>query len=74
MTSRNLAKYTFTEQGEEVEDLKLEDGTTKIFLNMSSRNGSQELVSLLQYMKETKEAVFCRTLAASFLLLYFIQI
>ncbi len=50
---KNLAKYTFTEQCEEVEDLKLEDGTTKIFLNMTSKNGSPELVSLLQYMKET---------------------
>ena len=34
--------------------MELEDGTTKIFLNMSSKNGSQELVSLLQYMKETR--------------------
>ena len=50
---RNLAKYTFTERCEEVEDLKLEDGTTKIFLNMSSKNGTPELVSMLQYMKET---------------------
>lgn len=50
---RDLARYTFTEQCEEVRDLKLEDGTTKIFLNMTSRNGSQELVSLLQYMKKT---------------------
>ncbi len=33
--------------------MELEDGTTKIFLNMTSKNGSQELVSLLQYMKET---------------------
>ena len=31
----------------------LEDGTTKIFLNMKSQNGSPELVSLLQYMKRT---------------------
>lgn len=50
---RNLAKYTFTERCEEVEDLKLEDGTTKIFLNMCSKNGTPELVSMLQYMKET---------------------
>lgn len=48
------AKYTFTEQCEEVAGLHLEDGTKKIFLNMTSTNGSQELVSLLQYMKETK--------------------
>lgn len=50
---RDLAKYTFTEKCEEVEDLKLDDGTTKIFLNMTSRNGSDELISLLQYMKNT---------------------
>ena len=49
----DLAKYTFTEQCEEVEGLHLDDGTTKIFLNMSSKNGPPELVSLLQYMKET---------------------
>ncbi|MBO5158993.1 MAG: Rpn family recombination-promoting nuclease/putative transposase [Lachnospiraceae bacterium] len=51
---RDLAKYTFTERCKEVEDLELEDGTTKIFLNMTSKNGSQELVSLLQYMKDTR--------------------
>lgn len=50
---RDLAKYTFTEQCEEIRDLHLEDGTTKIFLNMTSKNGSKELVSLLQYMKNT---------------------
>ena len=50
----DLAKYTFTEQCEEVEGLHLEDGTTKIFLNMTSKNGTPELVSLLQYMKETR--------------------
>ena len=50
---KNLARYTFTEQCEEVADLPLEDGTAKIFLNMSSFNGRPELVSLLQYMKNT---------------------
>ena len=50
---KDLAKYTFTERCKEIEDLELEDGTTKIFLNMTSRNGRKELVSLLQYMKET---------------------
>lgn len=34
--------------------LYLGDGTTKIFLNMANENGSQELVSLLQYMKDTR--------------------
>ncbi len=50
---RDLAMYTFTEQCEEVADLRLEDGTSKIFLNMTSKNGRPELVSLLQYMKYT---------------------
>lgn len=51
---RDRAKYTFTEQCEEEPGLHLGDGTQKIFLNMSSKNGAPELVSLLQYMKETR--------------------
>lgn len=51
---KDMARYTFTEQCEEIKGLHLEDGTTKIFLNMSSKNGSKELVSLLQYMKNTR--------------------
>ncbi len=50
----DLARYTFMEQCEEVPGLYLEDGTTKIFLNMTSKNGSHELVSLLKYMKDTR--------------------
>ena len=50
---RDLAMYTFTEQCEEIAGLKLNDGTTKLFLNMKSKNGRPELISLLQYMKET---------------------
>lgn len=50
---KDMAKYTFTEQCEEIAGLHLEDGTKKIFLNMTSKNGSKELVSLLQYMKNT---------------------
>lgn len=50
---RDRAMYTFVERCKEIDDLELEDGTTKIFLNMSSKNGSQVLVSLLQYMKKT---------------------
>ena len=46
---KDLAKYTFTEQCEEIKDLHLEDGTIK----MSSKNGEPVLVSLLQYMKHT---------------------
>ena len=50
---KDLAKYTFTEQCEEVPGLHLEDGTMKLFLNMTSKNGDTVLVSLLQYMKQT---------------------
>lgn len=50
---KDLAKYTFTEKCNEVAGLELEDGTTKVFLNMTSKNGSQELISLLQYMKRS---------------------
>ena len=53
-SGKEMAKYTFTERCKEIEDLELEDGTTKIFLNMTSKNGSQELISLLQYMKDTR--------------------
>ena len=51
---KDLAKYTFTEQCKEIEGLELEDGTTKIFLNMSSKNGTPELVSMLQYIRKTQ--------------------
>lgn len=50
---KDLAMYTFRERCEEIPALSLEDGTSRIFLNMSSRNGRPELVSLLQYMKHT---------------------
>lgn len=50
---KDLAKYTFTEQCEEVPGMKLGDGTKKIFLNMTSKNGTPELISMLQYMKKT---------------------
>ena len=51
--SCDLAMYTFTEQCEEIAGLHLDDGTKKIFLNMTSNNGRPELISLLQYMKNT---------------------
>lgn len=51
---KDLAKYTFKERCEEIVDLELEDGTTKIFLNMTSKNGTPELISMLQYMKSTR--------------------
>ena len=47
------AQYTFSEQCEEIAGLKLDDGTKKIFFNLTSKNGSQELISLLQYIKKT---------------------
>ena len=50
---RDRSIYTFTEQCEEFSDLPLDDGTKKIFLNMTSKNGRPELISLLQYMKNT---------------------
>ena len=50
---KDLAMYTFSERCEEVPELSLEDGTSKIFLNMTSKNGRPELISLLQYMKHT---------------------
>ena len=33
--------------------MELEDGTKKIFLNMTSKNGRDELVSFLQYCKNS---------------------
>lgn len=50
---KDLAMYTFRERCEEVPELSLDDGTSKIFLNMTSMNGRPELISLLQYMKYT---------------------
>lgn len=50
---KDLAMYTFLEKCEEVADLYLDDGTKKIFLNMESKNGRGELVSLLQYMEQS---------------------
>ena len=51
--SCDLVMYTFTDQCEEVAGLHLDDWTKKIFLNMTSKNGRPELISLLQYMKNT---------------------
>ena len=50
---KDLACYTFENRCIEIPELMLEDDATKIFLNMTSKNGSKELVSLLQYMKHT---------------------
>ena len=51
---RDRAKYVFEEWCQGDPGLPLDDGTMKIFLNMESRNGRPELVSLLQYMKDTR--------------------
>ena len=50
---RDRAMYTFTERCHEFPEMELEDGTKKIFLNMTSKNGRDELVSFLQYCKNS---------------------
>ena len=50
---KDRAMYTFTERCHEFPDLELGDGTKKIFLNMASKNGRAELISLLQYMNNS---------------------
>ena len=50
---KNQALYTFEESCRELPDLKLKDGTAKLFLNMTVKQGRPELVSLLQYMNHT---------------------
>lgn len=47
------AMYTFTERCHQIPGMELGDETMKIFLNMSSKNERDELVSLLQYMKDS---------------------
>jgi len=49
----NRAMYTFTERCHQIPGMELGDETMKIFLNMSSKNERDELVSLLQYMKNS---------------------
>ena len=51
---KDLARYTFWNAVRNRYTYRLEDGTRKIFLNMESLNGRAELVSLLQYMKESR--------------------
>ena len=48
------AQYWFSEQCHDPQGMELGDGTRKCFCNMSSKNGDLELVSLLQYMKNTR--------------------
>ena len=51
---RDQAQYVFHEHCDEDPSLLLQDETTKIFLNMSSKNGRKELISMLQYMRDTR--------------------
>ena len=48
------ARYWFSEQCHDPQGMELGDGTRKCFCNMSSKHGDLELVSLLQYMKDTR--------------------
>lgn len=48
------AQYWFSEQCHDPQGMELGDGTRKCFCNMSSKQGDLELVSLLQYMKNTR--------------------
>ncbi len=51
-------RYTFTSKCEEVPDLQLPDGTTRIFLNTRGRNEdevSKELVDFLHYLEHTTD-------------------
>ena len=48
------ARYWFSEQCHDPQGMELGDGTRKCFCNMASKNGDLELVSLLQYMKNTR--------------------
>ena len=50
---KDRAMYTFTERCHEFPEMELEDGTKKIFLNLTSKNGRDELVSFLQYCKNS---------------------
>ena len=51
---RDRVIYTFEETCTTLPDLKLNDGTQKIFLNMQVKDGDPTLVSLLQYLGDTR--------------------
>ena len=61
---KDIAKYTFTEQCEEIKGLHLEDGTTKIFLNMKDtrldnpniETEDERLIKLNEIVSEVKES------------------
>ena len=55
-----LYRYTFQMRCEEVPELKLDDGATRIFLNTRGKHPelvSQELIELLKYMEHSTEEV-----------------
>ena len=55
-----LYRYTFQMKCEEIPELKLDDGATRIFLNTRGKNDSEvseELVSFLHYIENTTDAV-----------------
>ena len=56
----DLYRYTFRMTCEEVPELKLDDGATRIFLNAHGKHPelvSTELIELLKYMEESTERV-----------------
>ena len=55
---RGLYKYTFHMKCEEVPELQLDDGATRIFLNTHGKHPelvSEELIELLKYMEKSTE-------------------
>ncbi len=55
-----LYRYTFQMKCEEVPELKLDDGATKIFLNTRGKHSklvSPELIELLKYMEHSTDEV-----------------
>ena len=56
----DLYRYTFQMRCEEVPELKLDDGATRIFLNTRGKHPelvSAELIELLKYMEHSTEEV-----------------
>mgnify|MGYP007103637331 FL=1 len=56
----DLYRYTFQMRCEEVPELKLDDGATRIFLNTRGKHPelvSQELIELLKYMEHSTDEV-----------------
>ena len=56
----DLYRYTFQMRCEEVPELKLDDGATRIFLNTRGKHPelvSQELIELLKYMEHSTDEI-----------------